>query len=145
MHEESLTQNTKCVLESLDRTGTIKDFYLAGGTALALYYGHRFSVDLDWFAENFTYSPDFRKKISELGKLGVDYESEKTFNGVLNEVKISFLREKFIGIEYNETHLLKSIIYFEDAKKSEFPKMIKKVDWEEIKKRIVSVVKQYMA
>jgi len=26
-------------------------FYLAGGTAVALYYGHRRSVDLDWFCE----------------------------------------------------------------------------------------------
>ena len=26
-------------------------FYLAGGTAVALYYGHRRSVDLDWFRE----------------------------------------------------------------------------------------------
>lgn len=204
MYEESLTQNTKRVLELLDRAETVKDFYLAGGTALALYYGHRFSVDLDWFAENFTYSPGFRKKLSELGKLSIDHEGEKTFNGVLDEVKISFfeypyplispkvhykgniylasrsdiavmkleaiarrgtykdfvdlyfllqeyrleqlldfLREKFVGIEYNETHLLKSITYFEDAKKSEFPKMIKKVEWEEVKRALISAVKQY--
>ena len=28
----------------------LKDFYLVGGTALALYYGHRLSVDLDLFS-----------------------------------------------------------------------------------------------
>ncbi len=27
-------------------------FYLGGGTAIALWYGHRRSVDLDWFTEN---------------------------------------------------------------------------------------------
>lgn len=205
MHEEALTQNTKSILESLDRAGLIKDFYLAGGTALALYYGHRFSIDLDWFSENFSYSPDFRKKLSELGKLSIDNEGEKTFNGVLNGVKISFfeypyllifpkinyrddiylasrpdiavmkleavarrgtykdfldlyfllqeyslddllsfLREKFVGIEYNETHLLKSLTYFEDAEKSEFPEMIKEVKWEEVKRTVVSAVEQYM-
>lgn len=205
MHEEALTQNTKSILESLDRAGLIKDFYLAGGTALALYYGHRFSIDLDWFSENFSYSPDFRKKLSELGKLGIDNEGEKTFNGVLNGVKISFfeysyplisakihyrgdiylasrpdiavmkleavarrgtykdfldlyfllqeyslddllsfLREKFVGIEYNETHLLKSLTYFKDAEKGEFPEMIKKVKWGEVKKTVVSAAEQYM-
>ena|SRR3989344_3946169 len=205
MREEALTKNTKRVLESLDRAGLVKNFYLAGGTALAFYYGHRFSVDLDWFAENFSYTPDFRKKLSELGKLNVDSEGEKTFNGALDGVKISFfeypyplispkthyqgniylasrpdiavmkleavarrgtykdfidlyfllkeydlgrllsfLREKFSGIEYNETHLLKSITYFEDAEKSEFPEMVKKVNWSDIKKTLTSAVEQYM-
>ena len=56
MHENTLIKNTKHVLESLNQTGLTKDFYLAGGSALALYYGHRFSVDLDWFAESFSYT-----------------------------------------------------------------------------------------
>lgn len=205
MHEESLTSNTKRVLESLDRAGIVKDFYLAGGTALALYYGHRFSVDLDWFSEEFSYSPNFRKKLSDLGKLGVDSEDEKTFSGSLDGVKISFfeylypliypkvnfkgnvflasrpdiavmkleaaarrgtykdfvdlyfllkeydiyqllefLRKKFVGIEYNESHLLKSLTFFEDAEKSEFPQMIKEVKWKEVKHTLISAVERYM-
>jgi len=28
----------------------MNDFYLVGGTALALYYGHRLSVDIDLFS-----------------------------------------------------------------------------------------------
>lgn len=205
MHEDTLTKNTKHVLESLSQAGLTKDFYLAGGSALALYYGHRFSVDLDWFAESFSYTSVFREKLSKLGKLSVESEGEKTFNGALNGVKISFfeypyplissktqykdniylasrpdiavmkleavarrgtykdfvdiyfllkeynldqlldfLRKKFTGVEYNETHLLKSLTYFEDAKKSEFPEMIKPVNWEDIKKFLLSAVEQYM-
>ncbi len=90
MHQESLTKNTKRVLEALNKVSFIKRFYLAGGTALALYLGHRFSVDLDWFAENFSYTPNFRKKLSKAGNLSIDSESEKTLNGSLNGVKISF-------------------------------------------------------
>ena len=205
MHEDTLTKNTKHVLESLSQAGLTKDFYLAGGSALALYYGHRFSVDLDWFAESFSYTPVFREKLSKLGKLSVESEGEKTFNGALNGVKISFfeypyplissktqykdniylasrpdiavmkleavarrgtykdfvdiyfllkeynldqlldfLGKKFTGVEYNETHLLKSLTYFEDAKKSEFPEMIKPVNWEDIKKFLLSAVEQFM-
>ena len=205
MHEDTITKNTKHVLESLSQAGLTKDFYLAGGSALALYYGHRFSVDLDWFAESFSYTPVFREKLSKLGKLSVESEGEKTFNGALNGVKISFfeypyplissktqykdniylasrpdiavmkleavarrgtykdfvdiyfllkeynldqlldfLGKKFTGVEYNETHLLKSLTYFEDAKKSEFPEMIKPVNWEDIKKFLLSAVEQYM-
>lgn len=205
MHEEALTQNTKRVLEALDRAGFAKDFYLAGGTALALYYGHRFSVDLDWFAERFSATPVFRKKLSEVGNLSVDSEGEGTLNGSLDGVKVSFfeypypliapkvhykggvelasrsdiavmkleavasrgtykdfidlyfllqeytidqlfgfLRQKFAGIEYNETHLLKSLTYFADAKKSEFPRMIAEVTWEEVQKSLLSAVDGYM-
>ncbi len=90
MYEKALTKNTKSVLNALNASGVVKNFYLAGGTALALYFGHRFSVDLDWFAEKFDYTPSFRRQLEKLGKLGVDSESEKTFNGTLNGVKISF-------------------------------------------------------
>lgn len=205
MHEESLTKDTKRVLEALDRASFIKDFYLAGGSALALYLGHRFSLDLDWFAERFFCTPEFVKNLSKVGKLSINSESEKTLNGSLDGVKISFfeypyhliapktkykeyvylagkpdiaamkldaiatrgtykdfidlyflleeydlgellsfLREKFTGINYNEIHLLKSLSYFEDAERGEMPKMIKKVSWEDVKKRLTATVEKYV-
>jgi len=90
MYEVSLTKTTKRVLEALNGAGFVKNFYLAGGSALALYLGHRFSVDLDWFAKKFSYTPTFLKKLSIIGKLSIESESEKTFNGAIDGVKISF-------------------------------------------------------
>jgi len=69
-----------------------KNVYLAGGTALALYYGHRFSVDLDWFGQEFKYTEEFRRKLSSAGKLKVIGQSEDTFHGQLDDVEISFFR-----------------------------------------------------
>ena len=44
----------KEVLRAL--SGKINEFYLAGGTALSLFYfRHRLSVDLDFFSQNFSY------------------------------------------------------------------------------------------
>jgi hypothetical protein len=204
MHEESLTKNTQRVLETLNSSAIVKDFYLAGGSALALYYGHRLSVDLDWFNDNFSPNPLFRKKLSDLGDLTVNEESEGTFHGSLDGVKISFLRypyplldnktkyqenvylaskkdiavmkleavagrgtykdfidvyflleeytieelfsflkEKFKGIDYNETHLIKSLNYFEDVEKSEMPKMIKEINWDDVKKKLNKTVEEY--
>jgi len=90
MHQESLTKDTERVLEALSGAGLIENFYLAGGTALALYYGHRFSVDLDWFAESFSCTPAFREGLSRIGKLSIDSESENTLNGSLDGVRVSF-------------------------------------------------------
>jgi len=35
-------------------TSSFKDYYLTGGTALAFYYNHRFSEDLDFFTQKYS-------------------------------------------------------------------------------------------
>lgn len=205
MREEVLTKNTESVLNALDASGVIRNFYLAGGTALALYFGHRFSIDLDWFAEKFDYTPSFRRQLEKLGKLGIDSESKNTFNGALNGVKLSFfeypysliapksrykenvyvagipdiaamkletigsrgsykdfidiyfllqnysledilgfVRQKFTNIDYNEAHLLKALTYFEDAKGTTAPQLIKQVSWQEVTSAIRRKVEAYL-
>lgn len=49
MHEAVLPTGTAKVAASLARWGALDQFYLAGGTALALHLGHRRSRDLDVF------------------------------------------------------------------------------------------------
>ncbi len=50
-------------------------------------------------------------------------------------------KNKF-GLEIsNNYHLLKSLVYFEDAERQPMPKMIKKVKWEEVKKSIIQKAK----
>lgn len=39
------------LLRKLQSSEILKEFYLAGGTALALHLGHRKSVDLDLFTQ----------------------------------------------------------------------------------------------
>jgi len=51
MHLETLTENTKKIWNKFQTFEDIQDFYLAGGTALALQIGHRVSVDLDFFSD----------------------------------------------------------------------------------------------
>ncbi len=45
-----LTPEGWIVFQSLDLQAITRDFYLAGGTALALHLGHRISVDFDFFS-----------------------------------------------------------------------------------------------
>ncbi|MBI3442149.1 MAG: nucleotidyl transferase AbiEii/AbiGii toxin family protein [Candidatus Sungbacteria bacterium] len=77
-------------LESLGKEKAVEQFYLAGGTALALQLGHRLSYDLDFFTEQ-----DFsEKKLTEvlqgLGELTIDHRAEDTLLGFLNGARISF-------------------------------------------------------
>jgi hypothetical protein len=48
-HLEGLKPKQVKVLRQMGRTMQERGFYLGGGTALAIYFGHRLSVDLDWF------------------------------------------------------------------------------------------------
>jgi len=55
-HKEILPPASDEVLGVLNRTLPLSQFYLAGGTGLALMLGHRLSRDFDFF------SPDYSMK-----------------------------------------------------------------------------------
>jgi Nucleotidyl transferase AbiEii toxin, Type IV TA system len=49
LHYETITTETLKTLKGLMKCQNLKDFYLVGGTALALQWGHRISDDIDMF------------------------------------------------------------------------------------------------
>ena len=54
LHTQTVAPQTLGLLKQLEAEPRLAAFNLAGGTALALYLGHRVSVDLDLFtAESF--------------------------------------------------------------------------------------------
>ncbi|MEK7471151.1 MAG: nucleotidyl transferase AbiEii/AbiGii toxin family protein [Patescibacteria group bacterium] len=94
MHYESLNQETKKVW---DMCGFLRDnFYLAGGTALALQIGHRISVDLDFF------SPDPIKKTlvvkieEKFNSVSVLVNTKNELTLMVENVKMTFLHYPFI-------------------------------------------------
>lgn len=56
---------------------------------------------------------------------------------------IEKLQEKYTKVDYNLAHIIKSILYFQDAQNETMPRMHKDIDWEEIKKDLVIKVKEY--
>ena len=53
LHEETIAPDLKKVLNRLMAIKELEPFRLVGGTALALLYGHRSSVDIDLFAAGY--------------------------------------------------------------------------------------------
>jgi hypothetical protein len=49
-HWNTVTPEMRTVMRGFSRSALSKEFYLAGGTALALHLGHRYSIDLDFFS-----------------------------------------------------------------------------------------------
>jgi predicted nucleotidyltransferase component of viral defense system len=175
------------------------NFYLAGGTALSLHYGHRKSVDLDLFSQQ---EFDLDETANELIRLGctINKTSRQTIHGIcdgshlslfnypyvllspsekisddiiipmasvpdiaaMKVTAISHRAEKkdffdlyeickhhtmeeirdwcFKKFDYEKTnsyHLIRSILYFDDAEKSINPKSLNGTTW--------TMVKQYFA
>lgn len=92
---ESIPKDCLKAAESLQEFAWLEQFYLAGGTALALTLGHRISVDLDFFSETNQLRPNERHRIiSDLTRIGakIQDESEGTVHAVLGNTAVSFFR-----------------------------------------------------
>jgi len=57
------------------------------------------------------------------------------------EELLLYAQEKYAQSDYSQTHIIKSLVYFEDAEGQPMPKMHKPAQWEEIKAKIVSEAK----
>lgn len=50
LHWDTITPDMRSIMNAFSKDALSAEFYLAGGTALALQLGHRLSVDLDYFS-----------------------------------------------------------------------------------------------
>ncbi len=90
MHDEVLTKEAVALVPLLTR---FKDFYLVGGTALALQVGHRRSVDFDLFSEKPLSAGLFAKvkRTCSPSSVVVTYSSPEQLNVLIGDVKTTFL------------------------------------------------------
>lgn len=79
MFTKVLSGDAQGCLAILGKTKILpKGTYLAGGTALALHFGHRVSVDLDFFTPESFDQPIISLKLKKLGKYAEDRVAEDT-------------------------------------------------------------------
>ena len=69
---------------SLILSGLLEPWTLAGGTGLALQFGHRYSEDLDFFLEGDFETEELIDKLSEVGSLSIQSRSSRTLHVMLD-------------------------------------------------------------
>jgi predicted nucleotidyltransferase component of viral defense system len=129
----------------LDR-GTLNTFF--NGVKLQfLEYPYRLIEPLeDWGAIKLSSVVDIAcTKLQTIGMRG----SKKDFVDlyfILEQMSLASLFElmskKYTEVNYSQIHILKSLVFFEDAEQQPMPRMHKKVDWDLIKQRMNDEVKQ---
>ena len=90
----TVERQTLDVLKGLMNIPELNNFHLAGGTALALYFGHRKSIDVDLFS-----TEDFSNEtlVSPLEKKFSGFAYQNTNNpiglfGFIDDVKVDFVK-----------------------------------------------------
>lgn len=207
-----LPRQTLRALNYLSKQSWLKrcEWYLAGGTALALHAGHRVSVDLDFFIPKKEFSAAGLLKHLPKSAWTTDVLKEGTIYGRLLGAKVSFiaypffiprelyskfgsisvlepkdiavmkivaisqrgrkrdfldlywlcqnlepleqilwrLPDQYPDIAHDYHHILKSLIYFEDAEDDPMPKLFFKTSWKQIKaffrREVVTAAKELL-
>jgi len=83
------------LLREIQHLPILNDFYLVGGTALALHYGHRISVDLDFFTEKEFDTSILIDTFKEKYKLEILSQTKNTLTLNIRFVKTDFIRHNY--------------------------------------------------
>ena len=96
VHESVLTATQTRVLRAVGPLARRAGFYLAGGTALALRFGHRRSEDFDWFVPALPRPDALLSDLQAQGLLLQDTQIEAgTVIGRIEGVNISFFEYRY--------------------------------------------------
>ncbi|HPJ79699.1 MAG TPA: nucleotidyl transferase AbiEii/AbiGii toxin family protein [Prolixibacteraceae bacterium] len=95
LHKETVDPVILDVITALHQIEDLKDFYLVGGTSLALQLGHRKSVDIDLFSGD-SFNPVQLSGLLE-EKLGfqVQYIHRNTLKGIISGVFVDIITHNY--------------------------------------------------
>ena len=92
---QAITPNALELLKTLSARPELNELRLVGGTSLALQYGHRQSVDLDFFGHLNTDQDKLIAILKDIGSLIVTNKTPNILQTIFNNVKIDFVEYGF--------------------------------------------------
>ncbi len=100
LYTNTVNAETLDLLKRLMALPVLKKFALVGGTNLSLQLGHRLSIDLDIFSnEDFLSSEIMPKVIEEFPDFKLIRSTEKSFSGIIENVKTDIILHKYEYLE----------------------------------------------
>ena len=83
------------LLKELQDLPLLNDFYLVGGTALALKYGHRVSIDLDFFSSKEFDTNILIDSLKEKFSITILSQAKNSLTLDIASVKTDFIRHNY--------------------------------------------------
>jgi hypothetical protein len=205
LHTQTVDQATLELLRLIQSKPYLNNFYLVGGTALALLYGHRKSIDIDLFTNTDFDTGWLLEQVQHDFPLQINFIAQNTIKGSINSIKVDLITHRypnlseplelngirllseqdivamklnaisvsgqrskdFIDIYYalskfsieqmlmfykkkysqhNDTHILKSLVFFDDIDLVDWPVILDNpnLSWAKVRKRIEVAVLDFM-
>ena len=95
LHTETVSSGLLELLQKLMKEESLKSFALAGGTALALRFGHRTSVDIDLFTGTAFDAQGIAELLKTRYSLKEAETAENTVRGVIAGIKTDFIAHRY--------------------------------------------------
>ncbi|HQW56338.1 MAG TPA: nucleotidyl transferase AbiEii/AbiGii toxin family protein [Saprospiraceae bacterium] len=95
LHTETVQPGLLALLEKLMRVDSLMNYNLVGGTALALYIGHRLSIDIDLFGSGELDTNNVVADLSDLGDLKTIQLSKNIKIFELNKIKLDIVTYQY--------------------------------------------------
>lgn len=95
LHKEAVEQSTLELLIRLQQDSILKDYWLAGGTALALQIGHRTSDDLDLFTQQDFDTDQLLEYMESSYHFMLEYSARNTLRGVIGNLNLDLIAHKY--------------------------------------------------
>lgn len=95
LHFNILPLHQLDLFKLLSNQDFIANFYLAGGTGLALQTEHRQSIDFGFFIPNDFNTTRIIQELKSIGNFELHNEEQNSINGMLNQIRISFFGYKY--------------------------------------------------
>jgi len=97
LHKEKtiISPDTFRLIQQLQQLPELKEFYLVGGTALALQLGHRNSIDIDLFSQNDFNAEEIEEIITPTFSFKATLSKRNTVLAVINNIKTDFIKHAY--------------------------------------------------
>lgn len=107
LHTETVARSTLELLKMLESESVMSNFNLAGETSLALYLGHRISVDLDLFTPESFDAGKLEIFLRDKYGFRTDFMEKNTLKGTIDGVKIDCITHSYGYLEkpYTESDI----------------------------------------
>jgi len=95
LHREAVNEPVLELIYTLMKESFLQDFFLVGGTGLALQIGHRKSDDIDLFTINDFDQERLLERLEAEFNFSMDYIENNTIKGFIDDVKVDILSHKY--------------------------------------------------
>lgn len=101
LQEGCVSERLLTLLQKLQNETNFKDYFLVGGTALALQIGHRMSYDIDLFTKSELKIPEITKYLvkNHPGKYQIINTQNMIFQIMIDGIKVDFVQHPFELVE----------------------------------------------